>query len=73
MIFMKRWKYTKHYRLGMKAQRQSAFFVKDELRICALRLVRANQDEIHVCQNAEAAIPIQLGFQLVSEIRGLII
>ena len=73
MILIKRWKYANPSMLEMKAQRQSTFFVKNELRICSFRLIGADQDEIHIGQNAEAASSAQFGFQLIPEISCLII
>ena len=50
-----------------------SLFVKDELRVGAARFVRADQNEVHVREDAEAPVPAELALQLVPEIRRLVV
>ena len=52
---------------------RSALFVKQQLRVFPLRLVGADQEEVHVGQDAEAAVPAQLRLQLAAQIGGAVV
>ena len=49
------------------------FFVEDQLRIDAVLSVSTDQDEIHVCQDSEAAVSPKLALHLIPQVGGLVV
>ena len=50
-----------------------SFLVNDQLRVFTVFLIGADQQKIHICGNAEAAVAAKLTFQLVAEVGRLIV
>ncbi len=50
-----------------------SLLVNDQLRVFAVFLIGADQQKIHICGNAEAAVAAKLTFQLVAEVGCLIV
>ena len=49
------------------------FLVEYQFGILAVRFISANQNKIHICQNAETAISTEYRLELISEIGGVVV
>lgn len=53
--------------------RSLPFFIKHEFRVRPVPAASTDKDEIHIREDAEAAVSAELGLELVPEIGGLVI